>query len=93
MARAHRKVMSDQDWKNKGPWVAVDPSSKREWLLPQPLRYYIVEEQETRHWFVCDRWTDLPVPDTESKTRATMAYAIIGEKAEAQKCLELLIKS
>jgi hypothetical protein len=43
--------------------------SKREWLLPQPVKYYVVHDPKKDVWFVCDRWTDLAVHETESATR------------------------
>lgn len=61
--------MEETKYKLKGPWVVLDPVFKREWVLPQPLRYYVVEDRQHGTWFVCDRWTDLPVPSTETSTR------------------------
>lgn len=52
-----------------GPWVVVDPLFKREWVVPEPLRYYVVESRQTGKWFICDRWTDEDVPNTEARTR------------------------
>jgi hypothetical protein len=62
--------MSDSTWQQREPWVVVDPEYKREWVLPQALRYYVVEDREAGIWFICDRWTDLPVHGTEARTRA-----------------------
>jgi hypothetical protein len=51
------------------PWVVVDPELRREWVLPQALKYYIVEDSAGM-WHICDRFTDTFVPGTESRTRA-----------------------
>jgi hypothetical protein len=60
--------MSDEDWKNFDPWVVFDSDSKLEWLLPQPLRYYVCEDSDGT-WFVCDRVIDCPLQGTQTKTR------------------------
>jgi len=64
------KNMNDTEYQNREPWVVVDPDFKREWVVPQPLQYYVVEDRKAGTWFVCDRWTDLAVHSTESPTRA-----------------------
>lgn len=61
--------MNDSRWQKRGPWVVVDPDFKREWVFAHPMQYYVVEDQTTGMWFVCDHFTDLPVPTTEAKTR------------------------
>ena len=61
--------MNELDANESGPWVVMDPDFKREWVVPQPLRYYVVESRQTGEWFICDRWTDAVVPDTEARTR------------------------
>lgn len=61
--------MNDTSWQNREPWVVVDPDLKREWVVPQPLQYYVVESRTTGMWFICDRWTDSVVPGTEAPTR------------------------
>src|SRR4051812_4667670 len=35
------------EWSKREPWVAVDPQFKREWLLPEPLRYYLDHDKDT----------------------------------------------
>ena len=60
--------MNDSERKLE-PWVVVDPGFRREWVLPQALQYYVVEDRRTGKWFICDRWTDTPVPGTETATR------------------------
>ena len=57
-------------WQNRDPWVVVDPLFKREWVLHQPIRYYVVHSEDRDEWFICDRWTDGVVHGTEAKTRA-----------------------
>lgn len=52
------------------PWNVVDPDYSREWLVPQPLKYYVTQEAKTGEWFVCDRTLDLAVPGTRSQSRA-----------------------
>jgi hypothetical protein len=61
--------MDASNWVKREPWVVVDPDFKREWLLPQPLQYYVVNDRTSGLWSVCDRYTDLMVPNTEAKTR------------------------
>jgi hypothetical protein len=61
-------IMNDSSRKLE-PWVVVDPHFKREWVLPQALQYYVVEDRDKGTWFICDRWADIPVPGTESPTR------------------------
>jgi hypothetical protein len=64
-------ILNDSSlYQKTGPWVAVDldPDSKREWVFPQPLRYYVVEDT-TGTWFICDRWPDHAIPDTKARTR------------------------
>jgi len=61
---------TESDYQNMEPWVVVDQFWKKEWLLPQPVRYFIVQSKATGEWSVCDRWTDLIVHGTESKSRA-----------------------
>jgi hypothetical protein len=50
------------------PWVVVD-ISKREWLLPEPLRYYVCHDSNNGTWYVCDRSQDNPVAGTHAQTR------------------------
>jgi hypothetical protein len=59
----------DKSFEKRDPWVVVDPEFMREWVLPTPIRYYIVHDPAEDIWFVCDRWSDLMVPETESPTR------------------------
>jgi hypothetical protein len=59
---------SSEDWKSYVPWVVFDSDSKLEWLLPQPLRYYVCKDPDGS-WFVCDRVQDYPVEGTQTKTR------------------------
>lgn len=59
--------MDDSSWKNREPWVVVDPDFNREWLLPEPLQYYVAKGK-SGNWFVCNRWLDIPVPGTDSPT-------------------------
>ena len=61
--------MDFSHWQKREPWVVVDPDFKREWLLPQPLQYYVVKDKTTGLWSVCDRYLDLMVPTTEARTR------------------------
>ena len=37
----------DNDDLKSEPWIVVDPFFKREWLIPQGVRYYIVEDKTT----------------------------------------------
>lgn len=62
--------MNDSSSRKLEPWVVVDPEFKREWVLPQALQYYVVENKGTGKWFICDRWTDTALPGTESPTRS-----------------------
>ncbi len=50
--------------------MVVDPGLKREWVLPQALQYYVVEDQKAGKWFICDRFSDVSIPATEATTRA-----------------------
>ena len=61
--------MDDTRWQKREPWVVVDPDFKREWVLPHALQYYVVKDKTSGMWFVCDRYLDLAVETTESKTR------------------------
>jgi hypothetical protein len=50
---------NDKDsWMPRAPWVAQDPEFKREWLSPEPLRYYVHQSKEGE-WMIIDRWWDL----------------------------------
>jgi hypothetical protein len=62
--------MSDTPSRNLEPWVVIDSDSKREWVLPKALQYYVVEDEIPGRWFICDRFTDSPVPSTNASTRA-----------------------
>lgn len=55
-------------WQNP-PWVAYDLKFKYEWLLPDPLRYFVVRNKASGDWFVCERSGDLAVPGTHAGTR------------------------
>jgi hypothetical protein len=66
--------MNDSSQKAE-PWAVVDPEFKREWVVPQGLQYYVVEERASGKWFICDRWADTPVPGTEARTRAAAIRA------------------
>jgi hypothetical protein len=59
----------ESSYRKKEPWVVVDPDFKREWVVPEPLRYYVVEDRKAGTWFICDRWTDVAVPETDGRTR------------------------
>lgn len=61
---------NDPLWNEREPWVVLDPDYLREWLVPQPLRFFLVQDQNSGLWSVCERWGDLQVPDTESQNRA-----------------------
>lgn len=61
--------MNDTASRKLEPWIVVDPGFKREWVLPQALQYYVVEDKKAGKWFVCDRFSDLAVPSTEAPTR------------------------
>ena len=52
--------MSDDNdsWKSREPWVVQDPEFKREWLSPEPLRFYVHQNKEGA-WMIIDRWWDL----------------------------------
>jgi hypothetical protein len=63
------KTMDDSTWQKREPWVVVDPDFKREWLLPQPLQYYLVEDKATGTWSVCDRYLDIPAFYPAARTR------------------------
>jgi hypothetical protein len=62
-------IMDDSSWQQREPWVAVDPDFKREWLLPQPLQYFVVKNKDTGMWSVCDRYLDISVAGIHAKTR------------------------
>lgn len=62
--------MSNELERRSAPWNVVDPDKLREWLLPQPLKYYITQDAKTKEWFVCDRDLDLGIPQTRSLNRA-----------------------
>ena len=47
----------------------VDADFRREWLLPEPLQYFVVKDKQSGLWSICDRNTDLMVSDTEARTR------------------------
>lgn len=53
--------------KNRAPFTVSDSVYHREWLLPNPVRYYIAQTEEG--WFACDRITDMEVPGTGASTR------------------------
>ncbi len=59
----------ESSFRHKGPWVANDLVFKREWVLPEPLRYYVVRDREAGTWFICERFGDVAVPGTLAKTR------------------------
>ena len=61
--------MNETSSRRVEPWVVVDPELKREWVLPQALQYYVVEDRSTGMWHICDRFTDTFVPGTEASTR------------------------
>ena len=54
-------------WQDQPPWIVFDPDEMKEWVIPQTLRYYVANVDG--RWFICDRFTDLAVPDTESDSR------------------------
>jgi hypothetical protein len=51
------------------PWSVFDPAGKLEYVLAEPLRYYIAKNKDTNTWFICDRWTDTPLHGTQAETR------------------------
>lgn len=58
-------------WNKREPWVVVDPDFKREWLVVQPLQYFLHQDKDTQKWFVVDRDMDLYLQRTEANTRST----------------------
>jgi len=56
------------DWRTYPPWVLFDPDTKAEWVMPETPRYYVANVKGT--WFICDRFPDVAVNGTESKSRA-----------------------
>lgn len=60
--------MDSKHWKNREPSVTQDPEFKREWLPPEPLRYF-VQKDAVGLWSVCDRWLDIPY-GKPAKTRS-----------------------
>jgi hypothetical protein len=66
--------MPDDKWSSCGPWIVQDPDYKREWLVPQPLQYYVHRKADGQ-WIVVDRWTDLAVGDAHrSRNGAIRAF-------------------
>jgi len=66
--------MSAELFQKTGPWSAKDNGSLgREWVFQEQLRYYVVHDTRSNSWFICDRFTDTPVPGTDSSSRE---YAI-----------------
>jgi hypothetical protein len=59
----------DSSWLRREPWIVVDPDFKREWLVPQPLHFFLVEDKESGIWSVCDRRLDIPVHGIQAPTR------------------------
>ena len=51
-------IEEKNQWKDREPWVVQDPDFKREWLSPEPLRFYVHQNKEGE-WMIIDRWSDL----------------------------------
>jgi hypothetical protein len=50
------------------PWTVYDAATRREYVRPQPLLYFVVKGNDGR-WFVCDRSMDIPTHGTFATTR------------------------
>lgn len=56
-------------WRKQPPFVVIDGVYGREWVLTEPLSYYLVLDERTGEWFVNDRDSDFEVPETRAKSR------------------------
>lgn len=56
--------------REKGPWVTQDAEVNREWLHPEPLRFFLQCDSEGE-WFVVDRRSDFRVAGP-ARTRAAV---------------------
>jgi hypothetical protein len=72
-------------WSAREPWVTKDPQHKREWLHPEPVRYYLHQRKDGL-WSVCDRWFDLPAIDPARSRAAAIRnfYKAIGRPVPAR---------
>ena len=68
--------MNTQDEKDKTegrffywPQVTKDDEDGREWIHPQPPRYYLKQDKETKKWCVVDRASDFSVTKQYSRRR------------------------
>ena len=52
--------MTDTHMHNREPWIVQDPDFKREWLLPEPLQYYLYNPKP-KEWVVINHWWDMQV--------------------------------
>jgi hypothetical protein len=80
-SRYQNTFMNDKLWSKSGPWNVTDPELRREWLVPEPLRHYVVHDKSNHTWFVCDRQTDLAVEGTRAPTRTECIrhfYSLLG---------------
>jgi len=70
-----------KSWLNREPWIVQDPFFKREWLVPDPLRYYLFKNNNDE-WCVLDRWMDLGVGKPQSTRNKAIRefYKMIGRK-------------
>ena len=69
-------------WKEREPWIVQDPESQREWLVPQPLRYFVHRNNQDE-WMVIDRWNDIPLNGklhTSRNKAIREAYKAFGRK-------------
>jgi hypothetical protein len=69
MSEENANILDESSWETYEPWVVMDSESKREWLCPKPMRYYVCQRDDGK-WFICDHFTDFAVQETEASTRA-----------------------
>ena len=61
-------------WTKREPWVVQDPTHKREWLVLQPLQYYLHQRSDGL-WTVIDHWLDAPAEGHHTtRTKAIRAF-------------------
>jgi hypothetical protein len=76
----HEEDLKD-NWFNREPWIVQDPGFQREWLVPEPLRYYLTQDGNGE-WSVCDRWLDIPegVPQPTREKAIREFYKRMGRE-------------
>ena len=64
-------------WRDREPWAVQDPDFMREWLVPEPLRYYVYHNSD-KGWTVIDRWSDFAVVDYKFTREAAIKSFYAG---------------